>query len=228
MRKLFAILLALSLLMCMAACRDKNGENGPTKASTAAHVHKYEQGVVLPGCFEKGYTVHRCACGDSYTSNYVEPVGHTFLGGICLDCGLQDQQGHSLTDGCWYYLYDNGVGENLLVVTFDQQGGCKIVIWEDVQICADPGQYGGEVKDLITLNGVSYVASWTSRQELKGSYKAVEDAVEMVISKTNQVIWEMQDEDHYFVAYGMENASSQTAYLRTGSMLTWSMRLAEN
>ena len=43
----------------------------------APHVHKYEDSVVAPTCNDKGYTLHKCSCGDSYTTNEVAATGHT-------------------------------------------------------------------------------------------------------------------------------------------------------
>ena len=39
--------------------------------------HNYESVVVAPTCTEQGYTTYTCACGDTYTDNYVEADGHT-------------------------------------------------------------------------------------------------------------------------------------------------------
>ena len=35
-------------------------------------------GIFEPTCTEQGYTTYTCECGDSYVSDYVQPVGHTF------------------------------------------------------------------------------------------------------------------------------------------------------
>ena len=39
--------------------------------------HNYESAVTAPTCTEQGYTTYTCACGDTYTDNYVEADGHT-------------------------------------------------------------------------------------------------------------------------------------------------------
>ena len=46
------------------------------KITTGEHVHNYTSSVVSPTCTEKGYTIYMCECGDSYTGNYVEALGH--------------------------------------------------------------------------------------------------------------------------------------------------------
>ncbi|MBQ8834545.1 MAG: RICIN domain-containing protein, partial [Oscillospiraceae bacterium] len=42
------------------------------------HIHQYTEAVVAPTCVEKGYTTHTCACGDSYTSDYIDALGHDY------------------------------------------------------------------------------------------------------------------------------------------------------
>lgn len=41
------------------------------------HTHSYTSTVVAPTCTEQGYTVHTCACNDSYTDSYVPALGHS-------------------------------------------------------------------------------------------------------------------------------------------------------
>ena len=42
------------------------------------HTHKYVSSVVEPTCTDKGYTIYKCACGDSYTEDYVNAAGHSY------------------------------------------------------------------------------------------------------------------------------------------------------
>ncbi len=42
------------------------------------HTHSYTVEVVAPTCTEKGYTIHTCACGDSYRDSEVAAKGHSF------------------------------------------------------------------------------------------------------------------------------------------------------
>lgn len=44
------------------------------------HVHDYTGVVTEPSCGDMGYTTYTCACGDSYTEDYVDPLGHLSLG----------------------------------------------------------------------------------------------------------------------------------------------------
>ncbi len=55
---------------------------------TEPHVHKYTAAVTKPTCTDKGYTTYTCECGDSYVSDYVDALGHTYDdNGICGVCG---------------------------------------------------------------------------------------------------------------------------------------------
>lgn len=50
----------------------------PQKPTEPAHVHSYKATVVAPSCTAKGYTEHKCACGDSYKDSYTDALGHSF------------------------------------------------------------------------------------------------------------------------------------------------------
>lgn len=41
-----------------------------------SHTHSYTEKIIEPTCTEYGYTLFECACGDSYTNNYINPLGH--------------------------------------------------------------------------------------------------------------------------------------------------------
>ena len=47
--------------------------------SYADHAHTYVTTVVPPTCTTAGYTRNWCACGDSYNSNLVDPLGHSYF-----------------------------------------------------------------------------------------------------------------------------------------------------
>ena len=55
--------------------------------------HSYSAVVTAPTCTEKGYTTHTCECGDSYVSDYVETIPHTYnneitLAPTCTETGI--------------------------------------------------------------------------------------------------------------------------------------------
>ena len=50
----------------------------PQKPTEPAHVHSYKATVIAPSCTSKGYTEHRCSCGDSYKDSYTDALGHSF------------------------------------------------------------------------------------------------------------------------------------------------------
>ena len=68
------------------------------------HTHDYVASVTAPTCTEDGYTTYTCACGDSYTADPVEALGHTegaaatcTTAQICTECGatLVEATGHN-------------------------------------------------------------------------------------------------------------------------------------
>ena len=42
------------------------------------HVHAYTDVVTAPTCTEAGFTIHTCACGESYVDSEVPALGHSF------------------------------------------------------------------------------------------------------------------------------------------------------
>ncbi|MGM9523402.1 MAG: leucine-rich repeat protein [Faecousia sp.] len=62
--------------------KDTNGQQ--------EHEHSYQTSVVSPTCTQGGYTLHSCACGDSYRDCYVDALGHNFVNGICTRCGIKE------------------------------------------------------------------------------------------------------------------------------------------
>ena len=53
----------------------KPTEPAPTQP---VHTHSYKMTVVAPTCNAKGYTEHKCACGDVYGGSYKDALGHSF------------------------------------------------------------------------------------------------------------------------------------------------------
>lgn len=50
----------------------------PPKPSEPPHTHSYQSTVIAPSCTAKGYTEHRCSCGNSYNDSYTDALGHSF------------------------------------------------------------------------------------------------------------------------------------------------------
>ena len=66
------------------------GETKTEPISATGHTHNYTATVIAPTCTERGYTIHACVCGDSYVADYVDALGHNFVGGVCTRCGAKD------------------------------------------------------------------------------------------------------------------------------------------
>ena len=87
MKKYIALFLTLLMLLCLCAC-EKNqapSNNDPVSTpSTTEHTHTYTQEVVAPDCTKGGYTLHTCSCGDSYQSDKIDALGHTWSDATCV------------------------------------------------------------------------------------------------------------------------------------------------
>ena len=44
----------------------------------SCHKHEYTEVVTEPTCLKGGYTTYTCSCGDSYTDNETEALGHSY------------------------------------------------------------------------------------------------------------------------------------------------------
>ena len=55
-------------------CGEKQTDTVPVKE----HTHSYTASVTGPTCTLGGYTVHTCACGDTYTDSETEATGHSW------------------------------------------------------------------------------------------------------------------------------------------------------
>ncbi len=94
---LVAILSATIVAFCLTACGDNGGEkehahsyvdgictvcgekeNDDDKGGEAEHTHSYAETVIAPTCTEKGYTLHKCSCGDEYTDDEKPALGHKY------------------------------------------------------------------------------------------------------------------------------------------------------
>ena len=73
-------------------CSDSYTESIPATG------HSYSSKVTAPTCTAGGYTTYTCAgCGDSYTGNPTAATGHSYVNGICQNCG--DGCDHSWNSG---------------------------------------------------------------------------------------------------------------------------------
>lgn len=67
------------------------------------HVHTYTTTVVPPDCYNGGYTVNQCSCGDSVISNQTQKLGHLW-GNPYYNGKFSTGYGHDCTrEGCGYY-----------------------------------------------------------------------------------------------------------------------------
>ena len=69
-----------------------NEQRAGTVLAVPAPEHSYTLRVVSATCEAAGYTLHACACGDSYKDNYVSALGHNYVQSglnkyVCRRCG---------------------------------------------------------------------------------------------------------------------------------------------
>lgn len=69
------------------------------------HVHNYTSVVTEPTCTEAGFTTYTCACGDTYTADEVDALGHDYRYDVTKEatCGEVGYQNVTCTR-CDYYV----------------------------------------------------------------------------------------------------------------------------
>lgn len=90
MKKLLTFVIVGLLLvstMALVACTNETDNNTTNNTPTNEHVHQYSETVVPSTCTTKGYTMHKCECGDFYKSDEKELTSHQGKN-QCSICGL--------------------------------------------------------------------------------------------------------------------------------------------
>ena len=57
---------------------ETNKPTQPTKPTQPSHTHSYTSTKVAATCTNKGYTLHKCSCGHSYTTDETAALGHSW------------------------------------------------------------------------------------------------------------------------------------------------------
>ena len=69
----------------------KIGENNSCLTNADIHYNSKFVETFSPTCVEKGYDVYTCSeCKDGVKINFVDPLGHNFVNGICEHCGKDE------------------------------------------------------------------------------------------------------------------------------------------
>ena len=70
-------------------CSEKEEQTIPK----ITHVHFYSNTVFEPTCTEGGYTLHSCACGDTYKGDYTSALNHSFTDYVSDNNATCEQDG---------------------------------------------------------------------------------------------------------------------------------------
>ncbi len=74
-----------------------------TVPETTVHTHTYTATATAPTCTENGYTIHTCACGDSYQDSEVKATGHSYNAQVTAPtCTAKSYTTHTCTCGDSY------------------------------------------------------------------------------------------------------------------------------
>ncbi len=65
-----------------------------TNETETIHVHKFESEIIYPTCTDIGYVLYECSCGDSYVSEYIAKLEHSYAKKVVAP--TYDSEGHTL------------------------------------------------------------------------------------------------------------------------------------
>jgi uncharacterized protein YkwD len=120
------------------------------------HTHSYKAKVVAPTCEEKGYTVHTCSCGDSYTDGEKAALGHDLIEEVSEPGPGYQGYTYHYCSRCAYSYADNYTDA---LPTFTEEDVQKAIIKYINQYRAAQGS-----TQLTYLPGMTKVAKYRSKQ----------------------------------------------------------------
>lgn len=171
------------------------------------HTHNYVLEIIAPTCTDKGYTVYACDCNDSYTDNYVEPLGHNYVLGYqaatcteygktiytCQLCGHEYgksdgtvPKGHSYTNTI--LTEPTCTSEGLRQCICDDCGDTY-----ETKIAANGHSY--DIAEVHTSKGKTTriytckICGDTYKQELGDQYEEVSNYIEYLFEQYSPYMW---------------------------------------
>lgn len=72
---------------------ETNKPTQPTKPTQPSHTHSYTSTKVAATCTKGGYTLHKCSCGHSYTTDETAALGHSWGGWTVVSQPTTQQEG---------------------------------------------------------------------------------------------------------------------------------------
>ena len=151
--------------LCCSVC----GEVMEYGERIAAPGHDYsKEEVVAPTCEEVGYTKKICAnCDSFYRTDFTAPLGHSFEGGACSRCGLDDPDSDEVTSlydtyadldrGTWYeagveFALEQGLMVGVAEGEFDPDGcvtrAMLVTVLYRLEGCPDVSNIGNPYYDV--------------------------------------------------------------------------------
>jgi len=118
------------------------GEEISRETVTVAKLnHNYKAETTAPTCETQGYTTYTCDCGDSYKAEYVNALGHNYVGvqtkaPTCTEVGImtytcQNDASHTYTEEIPMvsHTYGETVIENIVDATCTTEGSYDNVVY---------------------------------------------------------------------------------------------------
>lgn len=142
------------------------------------HEHSYTSVVTEPTCTEQGYTTYRCACGESYISDYVEAKDHSYIEEVTAPtCTEQGYTTHICACGESYVdTYVDANGHSMdnwrinIAPTTEAEG-------EKIRNCYDCDYVETEVMEKLVIEGDTIMQKMASRLNNREEKNVLEGAM---------------------------------------------------
>ena len=119
--------------------------------------HEYDEGTIIkrPGCNTKGEIAYVCMCGYVLVES-IEPTGdHSFVGGVCVDCGFSRDCDHTTLTKVSIDLGELGYCKGVIEYETCDCGAVKLFDIENANInCESNGR--PEMGEGVDENGIPY------------------------------------------------------------------------
>ena len=179
-------------------CTRENCDYTETRKIPAQeHTHDYKETVVEPTCTEKGYTLHKCACGDEYKDNETEALGHSFKNYVsdgnatCTKDGTKTAKCDRCDEKDTITDYKTALGHNFSTEwTVDKEATCQktgIKSHHCTRCNAKTDETAIPLKDHNYINGVCTVCGNETIEEATGlEYALSEDKTYYIVTELGE------------------------------------------
>ena len=132
------------------------------------HTHNYTTTVTAPTCTEPGYTTYTCSCGEQYTDDSVNALGHRYESVITAPtCTTQGFTTHTCACGDSYVdSQTEALGHTNTAIRDQKEANCAEEGYSGDTYCLACGQKT-QSGQTVPATGVHKFSDWVSSEQLR-------------------------------------------------------------